>query len=258
VRIRIDARAVTAVISITLTLAFGSVARADGWVHGEFQSGGKPVEENHCVPSGAGPFPVVVMLHWAGARDDAGNEFENICSKLADSGYYTEFIEYYSQTEVLITGDSAGMVANLPTWLSEVHSGIAALKKNPSIASNKVALMGFSLGAYIALAYGATFPDDLAAIVEYYGGLIPDLYPHAATMPPVLILQGSSDRIVPRSQATDLDEALTKAGRPHQMKIYVGVQHGFNIPNTASVYNQSAADDAWDRSLKFLDTYLKM
>ena len=62
---------------------------------------------------------------------------------------------------------------------------------------------------------------------------------------------------MPRSQASDLDEVLTKAGRPHEMKIYVGVQHGFNIPSTSSVYNQSAADDAWDRSLKFLDAHLK-
>jgi dienelactone hydrolase len=86
---------------------------------------------------------------------------------------------------------------------------------------------------------------------------VPELSARAATMPPVLILQGGSDRVVPRSQATDLDELLTKAGRPHDMKIYVGVQHGFNIPSTMTVYNQSAADDALERSLKFLDAYLK-
>jgi carboxymethylenebutenolidase len=177
--------------------------------------------------------------------------------KLADAGYYTESIEYYSQTEALFTGDNDGIVRGLPTWLSEVHTGIAALKKNQSVNPNKVGLMGFSLGAYIALAYGATYPEGIAAIVEYYGRLMPGLYAGAATMPPVLILQGSSDRIVPRSEATDLDEVLTKAGRPHEMKIYVGVRHGFNIPGTMNIYNQAAADDAWDRSLKFLDTHLK-
>ena len=187
-----NARTVAIAVAIIFAIALGSVAHADGWTHGEFQSGGKPVEENHCVPSGAGPFPVVIMLHWAGARDNVINEFENICSKLAASGYYTEFIEYYSQTEPLIPGDFDGMKRDLPIWISEVHAGIAALKKNPSLNPNKVALMGFSLGAYISLAYGATYPDDIAAIVEYYGGLIPELYARAATMPPVLILQGAA------------------------------------------------------------------
>jgi len=184
-------------------------------------------------------------------------DFEDICSKLADYGYYAEFIEYYSQTDAASPGDVDGMVQNFPTWLNEVHSGIAALRKNPSVNSNKVGLMGFSLGAYLSLGYGATYPNEMAAIVEYYGGLSPALYSRATTMPPVLIIHGDIDRIVPVSQARDLDAVLTKAGRPHEMKIYPGAEHAFNFPEAMLWYKPSAANDAWDRSLKFLDTYLK-
>jgi carboxymethylenebutenolidase len=250
-------RAVAAAIVVALALAVWSPSCAAGWTPGEFTSNGKPVQANHCVPSGAGPFPAVVLLHGAGPRNMGTDQFEDLCSKLAEHGYYTEFIEYYSQTEPASVGNVAGMMRDFPIWLSELHSGIAALKKNPAVNSNKTALMGFSLGSFISLSYGATHPDDVAAIVEYYGGLAPALRDRAAAMPPVLIIHGDIDRIVPVSQATDLDAVLTKAGRPHEMKIYPGAEHAFNFPEAMLWYKPSFANDAWARSLKFLDTYLK-
>jgi len=249
-------RTLAAAVALLLAMAVGSPCRAD-WTPGQFQSDGKPVEENHCVPSGAGPFPVVIMLHGAGPRDWGQEDFEDICTRLAEHGYYTEFIEYYSQTGPAAVGDVAGMQRDFPTWLNEVHSGIAALKKNPSVNSSKLGLMGYSLGAYLSLTYGASYPDELAAIVEYYGGLPPALYPRVATMPPVLILYGGIDRLVPVSQARDLDAELTNANRPHQMKIYLDADHAFNFPSAPALYQPSDAHDAWDRSLKFFDTYLK-
>src|SRR5208282_2261102 len=169
---RFGMRTVAAAITIILAMALGSPCLA-AWTHGQFQSAGKPVEENHCVPSGAGPFPAVIMLHGAGPRNMATDDFEGFCSKLADYGYYTEFIEYYSQTDAASPGDIDGMVHNFPIWLNEVHSGIAALKKNPSVNANKVGLMGFSLGAFMSLTYGATYPSDVAAIFLYFGGWSP-------------------------------------------------------------------------------------
>ena len=244
--------------AVALIIAIGAMASpAAAWTGGEFQSGGKPVQEFHCAPSGSGPFPAVIMLHGSGPRNMETDDFENFCAQLAEHGYYAEFLEYFSQTDAASPGDIDGMMRNFPTWMSEVQAGIAALKNNPSIDSKKIGLMGFSLGSYLALSYGATYPDDVAAIVEYYGGLPPALLPRMATMPPVLILHGDIDRIVPVSQARDLDRELTKAGRAHEMKIYLGAEHGFNFPGAMFWYKPSDAHDAWDRSLKFFDRYLK-
>jgi len=243
---------------IALMVAIGAMAsRADAWTAGEFQYNGKTAQEFHCAPSGSGPFPAVIMLHGSGPRNMETDDFENFCAKLAEQGYYAEFVEYYSQTEATSPGDIDGIMRNFPTWMNEIRSGIDALKKNPSIDGKKIGLMGFSLGSYLALSYGATYPGDVGAIVEYYGGLAPALYPRVATMPPVLILHGDIDRIVPVSQARDLDRELTKAGRAHEMKIYPGAEHGFNFPAAMFWYKPSDANDAWDRSLKFFDKYLK-
>ncbi len=191
----------TVLAAIFLTIALSAMpARAVGWTGGTFQANGKPVQEFHCAPSGAGPFPVVIMLHGAGPRGMVNGDMEDFCGKLADQGYYTEFIEYYSQTSDVSPAETAEMAKDFPIWIGEIHAGISALKDNHTVNSKRVGMMGFSLGAYLSLAYGATYPDDIAAIVEFYGGLTPELDGKAATMPPVLILHGSGDKIVPVSQ----------------------------------------------------------
>jgi carboxymethylenebutenolidase len=247
---------IVAAIAVVCALAVWTPCHAE-WTQGQFQSDGKAVDEHHCVPAGTGPFPAVIILHGSGPRDAGADDYEEMCSKLAEHGYYAEFIEYYSQTDAISPGDIDGMKRNYPTWLNEIHSGVTALKKNPSVIPGKVGMIGFSLGSYLAVDYGATYPGELSAIVEYYGGLSPELYPRAAMLPPILIIHGDIDRIVPVQQARDLDAALTKAGRPHEMKIYPGAEHAFNFPAALMWYKPSDTHDAWDRGLKFFDTYLK-
>jgi carboxymethylenebutenolidase len=229
-----------------------------GWIAGEFTSGGKPVHEYHCVPKGNGPHPAVVMLHGASQRKDSGNaEFEKICGALADRGYYTEFIEYYSQTEAVGASQFDQIRQDFPIWLDEIHSGLDALDKNPAVDPHRVALMGFSLGSFLSLSMGAIDPSQIAAIVEYYGALPSPFHDGAKSMPPTLILHGDKDVLVPVKDAHELDELLTKDNRPHEMKIYEGANHGFNFPELSFWYNADDAQDAWSRSVKFLAANLK-
>jgi carboxymethylenebutenolidase len=242
----------------TAVFLSGAVCAQAGWVKGEFTSAGKPVEEFHCVPNGKGQHPAVIMLHGASRQKEAANpEYEKMCGQLADQGYYTEFIEYYSQTDAVGAGDASGMRQNFPVWLAEIHSGIDALDKNPAVDSHRIALMGFSLGSFLSLSMGAIDSTSIAAIVEYYGGLPPRLADAASQMPPTLILHGDKDSLVNVSQAHSLDELLTAAKRPHEMHIYEGANHAFNFPELPIWYNAEDAQDAWNRTLKFLAANLK-
>ena len=71
-------------------------------------------------------------------------------------------------------------------------------------------------------------------------------------MPPMLILHGDKDVLVPVAQAHALDELLTKENRPHEMKIYEGANHAFNFPSFRSGTTPTTRNDAWNRSVKFL------
>ena len=178
-----------------------------------------------------------------------------MCRKLAAAGYYAMFLEYYSQAGPAFAGappitgpDFAAWVnENFSTWTGEIVGGIDALTQNPAVARDRIALMGFSLGAFLALAVGARQGGRVAAIVEYYGAMNNSYRSMAVNMPPTLILQGGADTVVPPRYARDLDTLLTKYGRPHQMKIYPGAGHGLD---------QTCRDDAWRTSMDFLRRYL--
>ena len=248
----------TIIVAFAFVIGLSALpASAAEWTRGEFQSDGKPVEEFHCVPSGAGPFPAVVFLHGSGPQQMGVSSFESYCDKLAEHGYYTEYIEYYSQTGAVSPIEVKKMATDFPIWLDEIEDGMAALKKNKSVDSKRIGLMGISLGSFLSLAYGANSPAEIGAIVEYYGGLPPTAVGGVARMPPVLILHGDADQIVPVAQAKSLDALLTKADRPHEMHIYPGANHAFNFEGAAMWYDRAAAEDAWNRTLKFFNTYLK-
>ena len=239
-------------LAILFLISSARPASAD-WTSGEFVSNGKPVEEHHCVPTGAGPHPAIILLHGASPKKGLGDRaFEKMCTDLAAQGYYTEFIEYYSQTDAVGVGRPKEMMQDFPIWLAEIKSGLDNLDKNPAVDPHRVAMMGFSLGAYLSLSTGAMDPTQVAAIVEYYGGLPPRLRPMAKTMPPTLILHGDKDSIVPVREAHELDQLLTESSRPHEMKIYEGANHAFNFEGLPFWYRADYGQDAWDRSLKFL------
>lgn len=250
-------RLICGALAAAVFLFSAGYARA-GWVKGEFTSVGKPVDEYHCAPAGNGPHPAVVILHGASGQKEVANpSFEKMCGQLADQGYYAEFIEYYSQTEAVGPDNPAATRKYFPVWLAEIQSGLDALDKNPAVDPHRVALMGFSLGSFLSLSVGAIDPDQVAAIVEYYGGLPRRLEGGAKTMPPTLILHGDQDSLVNVSQAHSLDALLTAAKRPHEMHIYPGANHAFNFPELSFWYNAEDAQDAWNRTLKFLAVNLK-
>jgi carboxymethylenebutenolidase len=178
-----------------------------------------------------------------------------MCRKLAAAGYYAMFVEYYSQAGPARSGDrpvlgkgfAAWVSGNFPVWTREIVSAIDLLGHNPAVERDRIALIGHSLGAFLALAVGASEGGRVAAIVEYYGAMNDGYRSRAANMPPTLILHGSADTTVPVRYAYDLDALLTSYKRPHEMKIYPGAWHGLD---------PATRQDAWRRSMDFLRRYL--
>lgn len=76
-----------------------------------------------------------------------------------------------------------------------------------------------------------------------------------SNLAPTLILHGDADSVVPVQRAYELDKLLRDARRPHEMHIYPGARHGFN--SVKGDENVANSKDAWQRTIKFLDRYLK-
>lgn len=100
----------------------------------------------------------------------------------------------------------------------------------------------------IALAEGL-FGVPFAQNPALWGSGSPLLYVKAGD-PPMLLVHGDSDALVPLAQSTVFDAALTKARVPHQLLIVKNIGHGFAmvVPSHPEVYQTVDA---------FLAEYLK-
>ncbi|MGH7780604.1 MAG: dienelactone hydrolase family protein [Candidatus Binataceae bacterium] len=230
--------------------------QAAAWTMSQFVSNGEPVEQYACAPDSKQPSPAVILLHGAEVHGASYHNLERICTDLAAQGYYAEMIEYYSQGEEVVPGEFGQIRKSFRRWVWKIHDGLDALGKNPAVDPKRIGVMGYSLGGLMALAIGARHSDQIAAVVDYYGGLPPSVKEQAATMPPTLIIHGGKDRIVLAQLSRELDKILTDAGRPHQLKLYPDADHAFNFDDSKT-YDTSDTQAAWTATLDFLAQYLK-
>lgn len=99
-----------------------------------------------------------------------------------------------------------------------------------SVPPEKLALVGFSQGAMMALHVGLRRPVMPGAIVAYSGHLVgPEhLKADAKGKPPVLLVHGDRDNVIPINALFDSMEGLAKAEIPCQWHLSVGTAHGID------------------------------
>jgi phospholipase/carboxylesterase len=90
------------------------------------------------------------------------------------------------------------------------------------------ALVGFSQGTMMALHVGPQRKRRLAGILGY-SGLLPDpkaLKPGAIQTPPVLLIHGDRDDLIPVAAIFSAAQGLAAAGIPVEWHISTGIPHG--------------------------------
>lgn len=98
------------------------------------------------------------------------------------------------------------------------------------LAPEKLALVGFSQGAMMALHVGLRRAVMPAAIVAYSGQLVgaEHIKTDAKGKPPILIVHGDQDNIVPVTSMFEALAALGKAEIPAQWHLSAGIAHGID------------------------------
>lgn len=99
-----------------------------------------------------------------------------------------------------------------------------------SLPPDAYALMGFSQGAMTALFTGLRRTDAPRAILAFSGALMaPDsLATEMKCRPPVLIVHGEADDVVPASRSRDAEQALKAAQIPVESVYIPGLGHGID------------------------------
>jgi phospholipase/carboxylesterase len=183
----------------------------------------------HGPASGNAPTSLVIFLHGLGAngQDLLGLAYEYKTAlpdtifvspdapfhcDMAPMGYQWFSLQEWTPEAIL-----KGVQDAAPLLIDFIDSQ----SRKYNIPYDKIALVGFSQGTMMSLYVGPRLPQKLAAIVGYSGAFIEDEGADLKTLhkPPVLLIHGMADMVVPVTAYYHAKDKLESAG----FKVEVGV-----------------------------------
>lgn len=232
--------------------------------------GGTPINAYYARPTGAGPFPGVVLFHHRPGWDEW---YREATRRFAHHGYLAICPDLYHRhghgtpAEVAARVRDAGDVADEQV-VGDGLGALAYLTAQPN-STGKVGVMGTCSGgrhAYLA----ACQSEDVAAVVDCWGGRVVmtpeelnDRYPVAPIdltehlSSPLLGLFGDEDRN-PSPEQVDRHEAeLQRLGKDYEFHRYPDAGHGFFYYDRPAAYRAEPAVDGWSKIWAFLDRHLR-
>ena len=207
-----------------------------------FTSDGRPIRLDHYPPSHPGSSPAVILIHGSGGPLHGLDPF---AGQAANFGVHVFVLHYFERTGHNWVAPSQ-IEQNFLVWLETLKDAVSFVASQPGVDAERLGLLGFSLGAFLALAL-ATRDSRIAAVAELFGGL-PEPFTNAAgNLPPVLILHGAQDTTVPVEQAYRLVRILQRHKISYQIRIY---------PDQGHVFKGLAQLDAMGRVAQCFMAYL--
>ena len=167
-------------------------------------------------------------------------------SMLAAQGFAVYVLHYFNRTGTTEIDGLQTIFRHFPLWMKTLWDAVSFVARQPEVDAQRIGLLGFSLGAYLALS-AAAIDSRIQAVVEFFGGMPKEMKLFARRLCPVLILHGEQDKTVPVEEAYQLQQMLEKKHMVYEMQIYPGVGHGFG----GEVWR-----DAGLRTLAFLNKHL--
>ncbi|MBP1846212.1 carboxymethylenebutenolidase [Rhizobium petrolearium] len=128
-------------------------------------------------------------------------------------------------------------------------------------ATGPVAAVGYCMGGARALTAAARYPDRVKAAASFHGGNLAsdaDDSPHRLAdkiKAQVYVGVAGVDNSFPPEQSARLAEALRNGGVDHAIENYVGMAHGWAVPDH-SVYNEQGSERHFKRLLTLLEEAL--
>ncbi|MGM1029040.1 MAG: dienelactone hydrolase family protein [Actinomycetota bacterium] len=194
--------------------------------------------------------PIVVLVHdWNGRLP----WIDDFAARLAAEGYRVAVPDFFDGATA--TDDAAAgsllreRLADMPGALHLVSEAIGEAR---ALGSQRAAVVGFSMGASIALAYAAQ--GSLDAVVAYYGSARGGITPRV----PVLFQLAETDDWTGVEAPEDLQVRLAAEGFDGiELLHHEGAVHGFQNAQVERRFHADASAAAWDTTLAFLREHLQ-
>lgn len=197
-------------------------------------------------PSGTGP--ALLVLHpWWGLNDD----IRGFCDNLAAEGFVALAPDCFAG-QVATTIDAANhlvQTADDAACMRIVSVALDELLHLDAVSSAVAGVVGFSFGAHFSLATAGSRPDDIDAVVIYYGTSDADL---SAARARFLGHFAEDDPYEDAGWVQQVEATIRATGNPVTFHTYPNTGHWFVEPGVPEAYNAAAAGLAWERTLAFL------
>ena len=150
------------------------------------------------------------------------------------------------------------MITTTSQAMTEADSGAFIAALTEAGATGAIATVGYCMGGGRALVAAAAHPDRVKAALSFHGGNLASDAPDApvqrvgAIRCPIYVGQAGVDASYPPEQSTRFAEALRLAGVDHVIENYVGMNHGWTVPDSLSL-DARGAERHWKRLLTMLE-----
>jgi dipeptidyl aminopeptidase/acylaminoacyl peptidase len=205
---------------------------------------GRKIETMVYEPQRQGSFPALVVVH--GSSGPVSSFVGPYAQQLANLGYVVFLVHYFDATGTTWASFSS-IQQHGRTWKDALAAAVTFAGHHPKVDSNRIGLLGVSLGGFLSLSLAAEDPR-VAAVVSLMGGMPEHVRQEARRMPPTLLLHGDADAVVPVNEAYAVEEVLKRVGAKYELKVYPGQGHSFR---------GMAQMDALTRTMRFLNKNLR-
>lgn len=174
--------------------------------------------------SGRGPKQLVIMLHGVGADGenliDLANSFQNV---LPDAHFIAPNAPFpYENAPIgyqwfsLNDRREETLLKGMNTTMPILNEFIDQQLKRFNLLENKLILIGFSQGTMMSLHISFRRENSFAAVIGFSGSLVGDqvLAKEIKSRPPVLLIHGEEDNVVPFGLMLYSSRALKKLSIP--------------------------------------------
>jgi carboxymethylenebutenolidase len=218
-------------------------------------------------PTGAGPFPAVLVLMEAFGLNAY---IKSVCDRLAKAGYAALAPDFYHGATFSYT-DRQGAIGKLKSLqdsvvMAELGKAIDFLSQRKEVKANRIGVVGFCMGGRLAFLASQTFPTQIKAAVCFYGGGIAaksdplgrrSLLEQVSTIQaPILLIYGAEDTSIPADEHSRITLALSEQKKRYVLSVFPNAGHGFASSDRQDSYVPAAAEESWEMTFNFFDRHL--
>ena len=202
------------------------------------------------------PLPAIIMIHeWWGLNDN----IRAMADRLAGEGYIVFAVDLFRGKIASTPGEARVLMMEAVENPEPLRENIRAAFDfvSNTASAPRIGSLGWCFGGGWSLNTAQLFPEGLDAAVIYYGQVTADeelLRPIGA---PILGLFAADDAGIKVASVEAFRDSLERLRKNYEVHIYPGVGHAFANPSGRN-YDAATADDAWRRTLEFLDLHLSI